>query len=92
MGVSTGIIGATGYTGYQLTSILMRHTHAEVSWITSEKYRGNKLPVSFPHLADIADLDCLSVSEIHKLKQPDVVFSCLPAGVSIEPYEYRIDI
>ncbi len=35
-----GIIGATGYTGVELVKIIARHSHLELSVITSESYAG----------------------------------------------------
>ncbi len=43
-----GIIGATGYTGVELVKIIARHSHLELSVITSESYAGKPFSEIYP--------------------------------------------
>lgn len=78
-----GVLGATGYVGSQLLSILFNHSGVDVSWVTSEKYSGDRLSDSLPHLKDLYGIRCTSVSDIKDLENVDLVFSCLPSGFSM---------
>ncbi len=76
--VRTGILGATGYTGYELVNILWRHPEAAIVFATSQTYAGRSLRDVFPAGPDLPlvapqDVDPTSV---------DVVFLCLPHAAS----------
>lgn len=64
-----GILGATGYTGQELVSLLTRHPCLDLAFATSEAEAGKALPGS--------NLRYLSASEVD-LGSVDFVFSCLP--------------
>jgi len=76
--VKAGIYGATGYTGYELATILWRHPQVEIVFATSLSYAGQSLRDIFPAgpdlpLVDPQEADAGSV---------DVVFLCLPHAAS----------
>ena len=76
--VKAGIYGATGYTGYELATILWRHPQVEIVFATSLSYTGQSLRDIFPAgpdlpLVDPQEADAGSV---------DVVFLCLPHAAS----------
>jgi len=82
MAIKVGILGSTGYTGAGLLGILLNHPDVEVSWLSSEKFSGWNISRVFPHFGGFLDIECLSVSE-HPGKIPvNIVFSCLPHGIS----------
>lgn len=68
--VRVGVFGATGYTGQVLMALLAKHPHAEVVFATSESSKES-----------IAGLELVPVAEA-PLDLADVVFLCLPNGVS----------
>ena len=82
MGVSAGVLGATGWTGAELMRILAAHGGVEVLWVTSERYKGSPLTDAFPHLSGLYELRCDSVSAFDGLAEVDVVFACLPPRAS----------
>lgn len=82
MKIKIGILGATGYTGIELLRLLVRHQHAEIKWLTSEKFAEQNISDVFPTLRNFIDLKCKSVRELNILEKVDVVFSCLPKGTS----------
>ncbi|TVQ50193.1 MAG: N-acetyl-gamma-glutamyl-phosphate reductase [Saprospirales bacterium] len=77
------IIGATGYTGSELIRFLHHHPEAEVSLITSESRKGEKLSDVHPFFNGFTDqlLHPASAIEDHSV---DIAFLALPHGVSME--------
>lgn len=80
MKLSIGIIGATGYTGFELLQILHRHPHARIAWATSESSVGKRLSELYPTPDDTP----LIRQEEAPLAAADVVFLCLPHVASME--------
>ncbi|NOZ51059.1 MAG: N-acetyl-gamma-glutamyl-phosphate reductase [Chloroflexi bacterium] len=80
MNLRVGIIGATGYTGYELLRIIHRHPQAHVAWATSEKSAGQRLGDLYPS-PDPTPLIRLADAPLH---EADAVFLCLPHGASME--------
>ena len=81
-----GILGATGYTGVELSLLLEKHPNAQIAFLSSEASAGQELSALFPRLMGCDKIrgktlqnaaSCQSVSV-------DVVFSCLPHGASAE--------
>jgi len=80
MTVRVGIFGATGYTGYELVRLLMRHPAAYIAWATSDTYAGCSLSDVFPCPWDLPLVAPAAVP----LEAADVAFLCLPHGASME--------
>jgi N-acetyl-gamma-glutamyl-phosphate reductase len=52
-----GIIGAGGYAGVNLLSLLLRHPEAKVVWLVSEDaHKGKKITELYPHMTGECDL------------------------------------
>ncbi|MBS3749045.1 MAG: N-acetyl-gamma-glutamyl-phosphate reductase [Candidatus Thermoplasmatota archaeon] len=83
MTIEVGIIGATGYTGSELTRILTQHNQIDLSMITSRSFAGKKISDVHPYLEGICDQK-LSNPSIDDIKKLDVVFLALPHGVSMK--------
>ncbi|MCD6170106.1 MAG: N-acetyl-gamma-glutamyl-phosphate reductase [Candidatus Latescibacteria bacterium] len=75
--IKAGIIGATGYTGFELFRLLVKHPQVEVAWATSESYCGKMFSNVYPHLNSVSDLVLKTLPEVQQ-DQVDVVFCCLP--------------
>lgn len=80
MRLSVGVIGATGYTGYELLQLLHRHPRAQLAWATSESSAGKRMSDLYPTPDDTP----LLRQEDAPLAQADVVFLCLPHVASME--------
>ncbi len=76
--VRAGIIGASGYTGAELVRILARHPNVEMEFATSESNSGAALTDLHP-AAPAVELIALDSAPLDSV---DVVFLCLPHGVS----------
>lgn len=72
---TTGIIGASGYTGQELVALLARHPGFDLRFATSEAEAGKLLPGSNIRYTSAGAVELGSV---------DVVFSCLPSDESGE--------
>ena len=76
--ISAGVVGASGYTGIELVRILGRHPAISLEFVTSESSAGARLteihaaapPITLRALEDIS------------FASVDIVFLCLPHGVS----------
>ncbi len=77
--IRAGIMGVTGYTGFELYKLLRKHPAVEMAWLTTESYGGQRLSDVFPcpwdePLISLADAPLDAV---------DVVFLCLPHAASL---------
>ena len=79
------VIGATGYAGAELLSILIRHPQAEIAHITSESHTGKKISELYPHLCGICDMTLESLADIDAIgKDSDFIFIALPHGHAMD--------
>ncbi len=76
--IKVGILGATGYTGFELLSIFARHAEVEVSFATSGTYAGQRYSDVYPCPYDLT----LIAPEEAPLGEVDVAFLCTPHGAS----------
>jgi len=81
--LKVGIIGATGYTGVTLVSLLLSHPDVEITLVTSNSYKGKKLSEVFPVFKGIFENILVSTDEDHR-GECDVFFLGLPHGTSMK--------
>ena len=83
--VKVSVIGATGYAGAELLSILHRHPQATLAHITSESHTGKKISELYPHLRGLCDMTLESLSDIVNIgKDSDFIFIALPHGHAMD--------
>lgn len=78
--ISAGVVGASGYTGFELIRLLRRHPRVRLAWAAARSDAGRdlrELDPSSPPLP-LADQDQVNLDEV------DAVFLCLPHGASQE--------
>ena len=71
--IRAAVLGATGYTGQELVSLLRRHPGIDLTHATSEGEAGQPVPGVSLHYVRAADVP---------LDDVDLVFTCLPTGES----------
>jgi N-acetyl-gamma-glutamyl-phosphate reductase len=77
--LQVGIIGATGYTGYELVKIFQNHPQAKIAFATSRSSAGQLLSDLYPCPFD---LPLIALQDVN-LDAVDVLFLCLPHGESM---------
>jgi N-acetyl-gamma-glutamyl-phosphate reductase len=93
--VRVGIFGASGYTGYELITLLANHAAAEVVFATAQSSAGQRISDLYPcppvlgRRAQAYDLMLVNADVVWADPRPlaeriDVAFFCLPHGESIE--------
>ena len=78
-----GIIGASGYTGYELIKILKKHPKVKLVVLNSKSYEGKKVKVLYPDFNGEETYTNYSIKEINKMKL-DCVFLAVPHTKAIE--------
>jgi N-acetyl-gamma-glutamyl-phosphate reductase len=79
--IRAGIIGASGYTGGELTRILLNHPSVEIGCLYSNTHKGKKVSDVHRDLTGETDLVFINTVDTANL---DVLFLCLPHGKSRE--------
>ena len=80
MMIKAGIIGATGYAGADLVRLLMGHNEAEIKWLASKSYVGQKFADIYRNFFDIIEDECRE-DDIEKMADSvDVIFTATPQG------------
>ena len=83
--INIAVCGATGYTGYEIIKILLRHPKAHIKVLTAKLDKPTKISEEFPELKGKIDLACEELVVNHVLKKKvDLVFLALPHRVSME--------
>ena len=83
MMISIGILGATGYTGAELIRLLHTHRQARITYCSSRQYNGKPISEILDFLKGSAEFDLEEFDASAIKNRCDVVFSCLPHGVSM---------
>lgn len=78
-----GIIGATGYTGQVLVSLLLNHPDVEITVLTSNTHAKKRFSDIFPSFLGLCDKRLIPTQE-NLRGICDVYFLCLPHGSSME--------
>ena len=76
-------MGATGYTGIELYTLVSRHPQLQVAFATSEQYKGQQLSEVFPQINRNHDITLSGTGDIDNISI-DVIFFCTPDGVAME--------
>ena len=76
--LNCAVLGATGYTGAELTKLLLAHPHVRVSLLTTRQEKPIALREVLPSVAKDITLEITPYSFDEVKKKADVVFLCLP--------------
>ncbi|MFB6226764.1 MAG: N-acetyl-gamma-glutamyl-phosphate reductase [bacterium] len=81
--VSAAVVGATGYGGAELVSLLHRHPSFTPEYLTSRSYIGEAFSSVYPRFKGSIDRPCEEL-DTSRLDEHDIVFFALPHGKSME--------
>ncbi len=76
--LNCAVLGATGYTGIELTRLLLAHPGARVSILTTRQEKPIALREVLPSIPKNISLEIVPYSFDEVKKKADVVFLCLP--------------
>jgi len=84
--IKAGIVGGSGFTGFELVKILSRHKYVDISFVTSRTYKNLSICEVFPAFNDRKDEKITFIDEAKEdnLKGIDIIFLCLPPFKSME--------
>lgn len=80
--INVAVVGATGYTGFELIKLLSKHKDVKISSTTSDTSKGKKISELYPVLGNICDVTLVPNDYEGISKNADAVFLCLPHGAS----------
>jgi N-acetyl-gamma-glutamyl-phosphate reductase len=81
--VKAAIFGASGYTGQELTRILLGHPEVKLVAVTSRRFAGQPVSEVFPALQGLTSLKYQNATPARISNVCDIVFLSLPHGVSM---------
>lgn len=83
---SVGLVGVTGYTGMELTRILLGHPELRLTRVTSRKEAGKRLAAIYPFLQGtyLAELEITAPDSAELARDCDLVFLAVPHGTAME--------
>jgi N-acetyl-gamma-glutamyl-phosphate reductase len=82
--VQTAVVGASGYTGEELLSVLLRHPNVDLRKVTSRQQAGSTLGSYFGFTGNGASLKFEDIVPGNLAGEADVFFLALPHGVAAE--------
>jgi N-acetyl-gamma-glutamyl-phosphate reductase len=90
------VLGASGYTGYDLLRLLTAHPGVEISYLTAEKHAGRNICDVFPQMSGFLDMELMPLDAASIPDDIELVFLALPHGTSAavvkEIYERDVKI
>ncbi len=88
--IKVGVIGASGFTGEVLTSLLFNHPQVETVALSSRQLEGRNVTDVFKHLSTKSDLKFTSPKD-DTFNQCHAVFLCTPHGNSMNISQSFLD-
>jgi N-acetyl-gamma-glutamyl-phosphate reductase len=82
--ICVSVVGALGYTGYELVKILLRHPRVELKYLADKAGVSSSYSELFPALKGLCDLQCIATDVTAIAQDSDVIFFGLPHLTSME--------
>lgn len=83
--VRAGIVGASGYSGLELTRLLSGHSGCSLTFVTSDRWQGQSVTRQLPLARGLEGLAYVGNAEgLSQAPNCDVVFFATPAETSLE--------
>lgn len=81
--VKVGIVGASGYTGFELLRLLFLHPEVEVTYLTAQRYAGKRVCDLYPGFP-LREVNFEKYEREKALESAEFFFLALPHGTSQE--------
>lgn len=78
-----GILGASGYTGYELVKLLVNHPKVELAVLNSQSYAGKKVKELYHDFDSELEFTNYSIEEVNKIGI-ELLFLCMPNGEAMK--------
>ena len=82
--IRVAIVGPTSYTGLYLILWLLRHPHATITYLASQRDELPNIADEFPQLRGLCELPGKPIDPAAIAAEADVVFLCLPHVASMQ--------
>lgn len=82
--INVGIVGATGYVGFECIRLLLKHKEVCIKILVSHSFVGQKISNVYPVFRGVLELECQNLDIDVLSKECDVVITALPHGASME--------
>jgi N-acetyl-gamma-glutamyl-phosphate reductase len=85
--IRVSIVGASGYTGFELVKILLRHPQVKIAKLAVHQNPGAIFSNLYPSLKGLCDVTCSPIETASICAESDVVFFGLPhtTGMALMP-------
>ena len=80
--IKIGIIGATGYAGYETLRLILKHPKFKLTCVVSKSFVNQKISDIYPNLYNVCDLICEKLDYDIILDKADCFIVALPHGMS----------
>lgn len=88
--IKVGILGANGYTGYELVRLLLAHPNVELAYLGSRSFNGQAYSEIYASLQGICDLKC-DDKALNEISQSlDCVFTATPQGFCMQEISEKV--
>lgn len=88
--IKVGILGANGYTGYELVRLLLAHPNVELAYLGSRSFKGRAYSEIYASLQEICDLKCDDKALIEISQSLDCVFTATPQGFCMQEISEKV--
>ncbi len=82
--IRVSVVGASGYTGYELVKIFTRHPQVEIKYLAVRQNVGLRFSELYPALRGLCDIKCSAIDVDRIAADSDVIFFGLPHKTSME--------
>ena len=88
--IKVGILGANGYTGYELVRLLLAHPNVELAYLGSRSFKGRAYSEIYASLQGLVDLKCDDKALSEVSLNLDCVFTATPQGFCMQEVSEKV--
>lgn len=88
--IKVGILGANGYTGYELVRLLLAHPNVELAYLGSRSFKGRAYSEIYASLQGLVDLKCDDKALSEVALNLDCVFTATPQGFCMQEVSEKV--